>query len=143
MSRDHLSRIATACSFLGLGCLMLAAAFVPAQWQLSKPSIAVGCLALFISAMLSRRNFVHDFMERKPSGPVRALKGVFAAVGVVGFLLAVLGLALVFWQKPFGDGPRNFPASLLAVFSLHALVCAYLVLAATGRAGRRNRRNGA
>jgi hypothetical protein len=93
--------------------------------------------------MLSRRKFAYDFMDRKPSGPVKLIKGVFATVGVVGFLLAVLGLALVFWQEPFGDAPRSFPASLLAVFSLHSLLCAYLVLAATGRATRRNRGNGA
>jgi hypothetical protein len=143
MSQDHSLRIATACTFFASGCVTLAAAFVPANWPSSDASIAVGCLALALSVLLSRRAFAIAFMGRAPSGPVSQLKGFFACVGALAFLLSVLGLALFFQQEPIGSGARNYPASLLAVFSLHPLVCAYLVLAATGRARGQASRNGA
>jgi hypothetical protein len=82
-------------------------------------------------------------MARAPSAPVKLLRTFFAVVGAAAFLLAILGLALFFQQEPLGRGARIYPASVLAVFSLHPLACAYLVLAATGRKIRRVHRDGA
>lgn len=141
MSADHLQRLSTAWGFFILGCITLAAAFIPRHWASANAFLVAGLLALLLSLLLSRRAFVADLMTRAPSGPVKVLRQFFAAAGAVAFLLAILGLALVFQQEPFGSGARTYPASLLAVFSLHPMACAYLVLAATGRKTRRIRRD--
>ena len=143
MSHDQLLRLSTAWAFFGLGCVTLAAAFIPVQWPSANAFLVAGLLTLLLSVLLSRRTFAVDLMARAPSGPVKLLRTFFAIVGAAAFLLAILGLALFFQQEPLGSGVRTYPASLLAVFSLHPLACAYLVLAATGRKTSRVRRTGA
>ena len=143
MAHDQLLRISIAWVFFGLGCITLSAAFIPVQWPSANAFLVVGLLTLVLSVFLSRRAFTVDLLARAPSGPVKLLRMFFAVVGVAAFLLAILGLALFFQQEPLGSGSRTYPASLLAVFSLHPLAYAYLVLAATGRKVRRVQGNGA
>jgi hypothetical protein len=143
MSHDHLLRLSTNWIFFVLGCVTLGAAFIPVQWPSANVFLVAGLVALLLSMLLSRRAFTVDLMTRAPSGPVKLLRQFFAVGGAAAFLLAILGLALLFQQKPFGNGVRTYPASALAVFSLHPMACAYLVLAATGRKIRKVGRNGA
>ncbi len=133
MSHDHVLRLSLSWTFFVLGLIVLSSAFVPAQWPSKNILLASGCLALAVSAVLDRSKFTATFMTRAPSGRVKALKGFFAFVGLAAVVPAIVGLGLLFQQEPLGNGPNSYPGSVLALFSLHPLACAYLTLAASGR----------
>jgi hypothetical protein len=143
MKHDHALRLCLSLTFFVLGIFALGSAFVPAQSEFKDLILASACVALAISAILTRLKFTSVFMTRAPSGPVGPLKAFFAFVGLAAIVPAILGLGLFLNQAPLGLAPSTFPGALLAVFSLFPLASAYLTLAASGRRiGGKGRRVG-
>jgi hypothetical protein len=140
MPRDHASRLTLAWVFFGLGVFVLGSAFVPAHWPSKDVLLALGCLALALSAVLDRTKITAVLWARAPSGRVKVLKSFFAIFGTAALVPAIVGLALFFQQEPVGEGRNTYPGSLLALFALHPLACAYLTLAASGRSTKRGGR---
>src|SRR5690606_18491421 len=130
MTRDHSLRLTLAFTFFGLGLIALGSAFVPIHWQSKNLFMVSGCLALAVSAVLDRTKITANFWARAPSGRIKVLKGFFAVFAALALVPAIIGLAFFFQQEPLGDGQRTYPGSILALFSLHPLSCAYLTLAA-------------
>ena len=142
MKHDHALRLLLAWGFFLLGLTVLGSAFVPANLGLKNALLLLGCAALALSLVLDRSKVFASFAERAPSGPVQKLRSFFAFAAMAAVLPALLGLALFFEQQPIGHGSSAFPGSILALFSLHPLVCAYLTLAGSGRGARGLRRAG-
>ena len=140
MPHDHALRLTLAWVFFGLGLLALGSAFVPAHWPSKDAFLVSGCLALAASVLLDRTKFTATFMARAPSGRVKFLKSFFLLFATVALVPAIVGLAFFFQQEPLGDGPNTYPGSVLALFALHPLACAYLTLAASGHSAKRGGR---
>ena len=141
VTQDHTSRLALAWTFFASGILILGVSFVPVHWPSQSILGIVGVIALVATMVLGRTSTARAFMGRSPSGSVKVLKGIFATACVLALPLAIIGVLLLFQEMPLGDKPRLFPNAMLAPLSLYPLVCAYLVLAASGRSAGGRRRD--
>jgi hypothetical protein len=144
MQHDHTLRLALAFTFFGFGMLNVGVAFIPAYWPNQTVFVLSACVALGASMLLDRIKVTQTLYSKAPSGRVKPWKTVFGFVGAAAIAPAIWGLALFFQQAPIGSGANTYRASVLAVFALHPFMCAYALLAASGRSNknRRARRSG-